>query len=189
MLRTPRVICRLAGLLLLLVIVGCSTQQYYTVAFEAMYRADRSPLARYRQRFEGGYAKPVGLAIELSSDEPYVNGAYVSEGFCGEAGRVALLGGGELLKLPETVGTRFRHRYLAFIDIQSMLKPFAYPSSSLGTQITYDLESNPKAICIKTVDQGQIGPLLSNELRISPLEIKRALADDIKPLPVGLRTR
>ena len=189
MLQSSSRVVRLMQLLFLLVIGGCSTQQSQPVAAEAVYLADRSSLARYRQRLEGGYDKPAGLAVELSSDDPYSNGGYVLDGFCGEASRVAMLGDGGLYKLPLVSGSRFRFRYLALISIQSTLKPFAYPSVLTQDLVTYDLKNDSRDICIRTVQQGQVGQLLSNELRVSRLDIERALNGGIRPLPSGLRTQ
>jgi hypothetical protein len=162
----------------LLTVTACTLTRPNDLRIEAEYVADRTSIPIYARNVREGFTGPYGLAIQLSTTEQYRYGAYVREGFCGDALEVALLGDGFLYKVSDrnNLGTG-RHQYIAFSDLQARYM------RSLPRQPHFDLTRDTRDICVQTVFQGQIGSVLSNIVRVPRASIERALRDGVKRLP------
>jgi hypothetical protein len=165
----------------LLLNVSCTLQRPSDLRLETVYIANWTSIASYKQNVQEGFVQPVGLVIELSSEETYTYGAFVLDGFCGEEKGISLLGDGYLYELSgqdrRNIGDGTRHRYFALADIRSR------HVRSAPNLPDFNLEDDGRDLCLQTSSgEGYVG-WESNTVRVPRALIDQALREGVKPLP------
>jgi hypothetical protein len=181
---SKRLSVRVLRALLPLLIASCAHERPTDLRLEQVYRGERNGLSISKVAEAQGFARSVGLIIELSTSEVFPPGTAVSDGFCGERLGLAQLRDGFLYEATEARSKAgpgadvnhgsTRHRYVATTDIVS--KPIP-PSLEWPD---FNLENDHRDICLQTkfgtFYEGQI----SNVVRVPRALIDQALHSPIR---------
>lgn len=159
-------------------------QNLLDLSMENAYLTSRQKMRNYRYSLEKGLIDPVALAIEVSSEEAFLGGALVVDGFCGEPLSLGRLRDANLYVIGDGsfshVKSNDRYHYLILIDVISRKLPNqdSYP--------TFDLRQDTRDICLRAVGVVHLPPLRSNIVRVRRSIVNEALRGGVRPLPDNL---
>jgi hypothetical protein len=177
-------------MLLPLMFASCGVESPTDLRLKQIYVADRTAIPVYWTGALKGLVRPVALIIELTTSDTFPNGAYVSDGFCGEKIGVAQLGDGGLYRATdsddgpdseETAHERaHQRRYLAIVEIVP---------NRLSERPRFDLENDNRDICVLTSVPTMFAPSqMSNEVRVPRSLIDKALHEPVRAsIPLSAR--
>jgi hypothetical protein len=184
-----RLCSRLVCGLLPLITAACWFWSPYDLRVESVFRADWTNIPTYRRNVEEGFIEPIGLVVELATNEPYLYFTSVPSAFCGEHKDPLNFRGVVLYEMPASQPISLTapgsgpndvpqlHHYFVLIDIRGRR------ILSLPNLPDYDLAHDNRDICLKTHYSHGFDSVDSNEVCIPRSMIDQALREPPRILP------